>query len=305
MGGGDRGWRDEDVPTDWAGGDEPDLLESPAQHRAWPPDRVGPLARTRTVFDRLVAMNPVVKGVVALAALAAVAVVGIPLLTTGGPVEQVDPAPSVSAPTPDPSQTAEDAFWIRKIPAGRYAVERVAGAVPFSFTVPKKRAEWADGWTAFGDLYVSLDSVGPQAAEAVIYWTGFTASSDNVGVEACGQWWGPPVGRTAANLATAASTTTGTALVTGPSDVTVGGYPAKRLVLTVRDDLDCQPGLLYTWQAPQGGPFWDGTEVGDTVRIWIVDVNGALLYIEGDTHRGAGPELGLEVEQIVESIRFE
>ncbi len=302
MGGGDRSWRDEDVPADRAVGDAPDLLES---HRAWPPDRARPIARARAVFDRIAAMNPVLKGAVALAALAAVAIVGIALLTTGRPVERIDPAPSVSSPRPDPSQTAADTFRIHELPAGRYAIEQVAGAVPFSFTVPKKRAGWAEGWAAFGDLYISLNSVGPQAAEAVIYWTGFTASSDNVGVEACGQWWGPPVGRTVANLATAASTTTGTALVTGPSDVTVGGYPAKRLVLTVREDVDCEPGLLYTWQAPQEGPFWTSTEVGDTVRIWIVEVNGALLYIEGDTHLDADPELGLEVEQIIESIRFE
>ena len=58
-----------------------------------------------------------------------------------------------------------------------------------------------------------------------------------------------PLRALAADLATAAATAPGTELVTGPTDVTVGGHAAKHVVLTVREDLGCDPGYFFTWQA--------------------------------------------------------
>jgi hypothetical protein len=46
------------------------------------------------------------------------------------------------------------------------------------------------------------------------------------------------------------------------------------------------------------------TEGVGPVRIWIVDVDGALLYIDGETHLNADRELGLEIEQTIESTQF-
>ena len=282
-----------------------DLLESAVQEPAWRPARGRANARFPRVRDRLAAMSSRVKGAVAPAGLVVVVVVGVALLPTGHPVVGFDPAPSVSVsvPRPRPSPTAAGILRMRELPAGRHAVEQVAGAVPFSFMVPKKRAKWAEGWADFGDVYLSLNSARPQGAEALIYWAAFTGSDDGVRA-ACGQWAGPPVGRTVANLATAASRSVGTELVAGPTDVTLGGRVAKRVVLTVRDDASCAPGLLYRWRAPRLGPFWSSTDVGDTVRIWIVDVDGALLYVEGDTHQHADPAIGRQIQQIVDSIRF-
>ena len=45
-------------------------------------------------------------------------------------------------------------------------------------------------------------------------------------------------------------------------------------------------------------------EIGDTVRIWLVDMDGEILYIEGDTHEDAGLHLEQDVEQIVASMQF-
>ncbi|MGZ4591590.1 MAG: hypothetical protein ACXV2I_12475 [Actinomycetes bacterium] len=280
-----------------------DLLESAVQERAWRPARGRANARFARVRNLLASLNPRVKGAVAPAGLVVAAVVGVALLPTGRAVVGIDPAPSLSAPPPRPSPTPAAIFRMHELPAGRHAIEQVAGAVPFSLTVPKKRPKWAEGWADFGDVYLSLNSAGPQGAEALIYWTGLTASDDGAGA-ACSQWWGPPVGRTAADLATAASRSVGTELVAGPTDVTLGGRAAKRVVLTVRDDASCAPGLLYRRRAPRLGPFWSSTDVGDTVRIWIVDVDGALLYVEGDTHAHVDPAIGRQIQQIVESIRF-
>ena len=95
----------------------------------------------------------------------------------------------------------------------------------------------------------------------------------------------------------------GTKLVKGPSDVTLGGRPAKHVVLTVRKNVGCDPGFFYTWRTGSGGAFWRTTDVGDTIRVWIVAVDGKRLFIAAAT-KGRPPELKKEIQQIVESIRF-
>ncbi len=61
------------------------------------------------------------------------------------------------------------------------------------------------------------------------------------------------------------------------------------------------------------------TDVGDTIRVWIVEVHGTRLFIAGEVHADTGQDasdenvwtaaekaaLGQEIEQIVDSIQFE
>jgi hypothetical protein len=42
-----------------------------------------------------------------------------------------------------------------------------------------------------------------------------------------------------------------------------------------------------------------------TRPIWIIDVEGTLVWIDGETYKGAGPEPGQQIQQIIDSIRFE
>jgi hypothetical protein len=164
-----------------------------------------------------------------------------------------------------------------------------------------------------GSLYISKDVVGPQEAEAVVFWTSFP---DGDHTDPCAQVLSPQIGPSAADLAGAVATAPGTELVTGPSDVSIGGHPAKHVVLTVREDVGCDPGYFYTWNAVGTmGPLWVETDVGDTIRVWIIDVNGARLFIEAETTTEAlsylenfkRPPLILEqeIQRIVESIRFD
>jgi hypothetical protein len=168
--------------------------------------------------------------------------------------------------------------------------------VPFSLSVP------TSGWERFGSLYISKNTVGPQGAEAVIFWTSFPD-----GAYPCAHLLlpGHPTAPSVADLATAVSTARGTELIAGPSDVTVGGRAAKHVVLTVRDDVGCRPGYFFGWQQHREGAFWAETEPGDTIRVWIVDVNGTRLFIEAETTKQAGSDLDREIQQIVESIRFD
>ena len=165
---------------------------------------------------------------------------------------------------------------------------------------PTERLPDASGFRD-GSLYISKSTVGPQSAEAVVFWTSFP---DGDYADPCANLLSPPVGSSAADLAAAVATAPGTELVTGPSDVTVGGHPAKHVVLTVREDVGCDPGFFYTWHSECLGPCWMETNVGNTIRVWIVDVDGTRLFIEAET-TGQGSDLEQELQQIVESIRFE
>ena len=142
----------------------------------------------------------------------------------------------------------------------------------------------------------------------MLFWT-----PDNVYADPCAQTTlSPPAGPSAADLAVAVSTLPGTD-ATGPSDVTVGGRAAKHVVLTVREDIACNPEQFYLWYNVGEGDDCAGavvcgryaTALGDTIRVWIVEVNGARIFIEAETRKGASPEIEQEIQQIVDSIQFD
>lgn len=175
-------------------------------------------------------------------------------------------------------------------------VSRVVDGVPFSLHVPR------GDWFRFGTVSLNKSIVGPQGAEAIIFWTTFP---DGATAEPCSRVLPSSIGGTAADLAAAVSTAPGTDLVAGPSDVTLGGRPAKLVTLTVREDAGCDPGYFFSWPAVYGGPLWPETPIGTDVSVWIVDVDGTLLFIEAETSEDATDGLYREVMQIVGSIRFD
>lgn len=265
-------------------------LDTTPQCRSWWPAR------------RYADMNNIAKLAIAAAAVVVVAVVGINLLPASGGVggsgPAVSPSPSPSpSPQPSPSPSPAAAAFP---PRGELAIDTrqpmTGGGVPYSFSVP------TSDWISNGDFGIDKAAgVGPDGA-------GFILWPDNapVGVFAdpCANVTAPPIGPSAAALAAAVATLPGTDLVSGPSDVTVGGYPAKHVVLTVREDVDCNANSFYLWYAP-GDLARYATELGSTIRVWIVDVDGKIVWIDGETYKGAGPEPGQEIQQIVDSIRFE
>jgi hypothetical protein len=238
------------------------------------------------------------------------------------PKVAVSPPPSPTAlGSPSPTQAAD---VYREIPPGERQSLTVDG-VPLSFSVPN--GEWWPGIQreAFGSslradtLYIAKQTAGGQRAEAVVFWTTFPGG---VNTGPCHLLMSQPL---AADLAAVMATARGTELVTGPLDVTLGGHEAKHLVLTVREDVGCDPGYFFTWPDECWGTCWIATEVGDKIGVWVVEVDGKQLVIETETTRqgvyvldGDGTrrfveettelsdaELEQEVQQIVESIRFE
>jgi hypothetical protein len=176
--------------------------------------------------------------------------------------------------------------------------------IPFSFSVPTE--SWMPGIQDSDllprSLYIGKSVEGGQAAEAVVFWTAFP---NGVDADPCGSLLSPEIGPSTSELAAAMSTAPGTDLFASPLDVTLGGHEAKLVVLTVREDLGCDPGYFFTWPDECWGECWVFTDPGDTISVWIVEVNGTRVVIEAETKAIADSELEQEVQQIVESIRFE
>jgi hypothetical protein len=195
------------------------------------------------------------------------------------------------------------------------------GGVPVSFVLPRE-APGGVGWMTSGPrvqgltegLYVSADTYGSEAAEAMILWTSFP---DSLPAYPC--LLAPSAGASAADLADAVATAPGTKLVSGPADVTVGGQAAKHVVVMVAPDaflegvsggtrmrtVGCDPGYFFGWESHAQGAFWQETVPGDTIGVWIVEVDGTLLFIEAETHTEAGPAVAQEIDDIIDSVRFE
>jgi hypothetical protein len=75
-------------------------------------------------------------------------------------------------------------------------------------------------------------------------------------------------------------------------------------VVTAREEVFCDPGFFYSWYSECWGPCWTESTVGDTIRVWIVDVDGTPLFIEAETSIQATTYLDREIQRIVGSIRF-
>jgi hypothetical protein len=185
-------------------------------------------------------------------------------------------------------------------------LSRVVAGVHFSLDV--RTAGWGAGPITrdgqrfrSGSLLISKSERGPQGAEAVVFWTSVPRAEH---AQPCTRLLGKPEQVSPAALAAVLASAPGTRLVRGPSNVTVGGRPAKFVVLSVRRDLGCDPGYFYSWPAPCWGACWVETNAGDTVKAWIVSVRGKLLLFEAETTKEASPRLEREVQGIVRSIRF-
>ncbi len=172
----------------------------------------------------------------------------------------------------------------------------------FSFSVP------SHGWERKGSISINKSERGPQGAEAIIYWSSFPdgdyADPFDHTARPCARLLSMPVGPSAAGLAAAVSMAPGTELLSGPSRARVGGFRARYLTLTVRENIGCHPGFFFTWNDELGGALWTRTGVGDAMRVWIVDLGGSRLFIGAATTPQASPELEQEIQRIVRSIRF-
>lgn len=293
-----------EAPSTEPAGEEPPAPSGIPSRRSDPaPSRTDALGSPRR--------SPRWVGVLILVTLALIATAGSwlgsrderqPSTVSAGPAEErssteSSPAAASSSPTSTDGPIAS-------VGGGRPRL-RVAG-IPFSIRIP------SSGWERFAErgsplrpgtmVSINRSIAGPQDAEAIIFWSTFP---DGAIAQPCGILLDRVVGPSAADLAAAVATAPGTELVVGPSNVTVGGRTAKHVELVVREHRGCDPGYFYTWRDVFGGALWPKTPPRSTIRVWIVDIDRKLLFLEAETSPQASPDLEREVWEIVRSIRFE
>ena len=251
-------------------------------------------------------MNGFAKFAIAAAAVVAIAIVGINLLPrTGGDVGVAATA-SPSA-TPSPSPLSAPSASISFLPAGELAPGRhtlLEDSIVFSIQVP-------DGWHTSGFPCLGGGCASPKggwlqrgaddSTEPDAVWMPIW-SVDNVASDPCAHT-AAPVATSAAALAAAVASLPGTDAISAPTDVVVGGRPAKHVVIKVRADIECAPRQFQMWA--DHGIFRWASALGQTNRVWIIDVHGQRVWIEAETYEGATPALETEIQGMIDSIRFE
>ncbi len=260
-----------------------------------------PQRRPRWPARRIATVNTTAKFAIAAAAVLVVAVVGINLLPSTGGVGGTAASPSTT-PTltpslpPNPTQSFP--------PAGELAIGRhsmIREGVRFSINVA------APGWRSQQGFEVIKGTEGEPDGAGLLFWS---TTPDNVYANPCAHTpLSPAAGPGIASLATAVSRIPGTQLVSGPTDLTVDGQPVKRTVITIPENIDC-PGLLKLWyddgMGSEAGRF--PTVLPSTMRVWMIDVDGTTVWIDGETYATYGdtsPTLESEIQQMIESIVFE
>ncbi len=239
---------------------------------------------------------------IAAAAVLAIAVVGVNLLPGQGPGFGQGPPPSPSpTATPSPSPVAELLPADVALDAGTYYIEdrNFVAAERFTLTLP-------DGWATDEDTFITKN----QGEPGEVYLAPWVVS--HIFSDAC-QWEGPrnlvDAGTTVDELVSALEDQEGRQ-ASSPTDVTVGGFPAKRIELTVPADLDtatCTNGNLRYW--PQAGPDMSGgmccNPPGNTDVLYVVDVDGRRTVVVARHYPDSSMEDRAELQAVVDSIEID
>ena len=266
--------------------------------------------RQRVVFGprRTLAMNSTIKVILAAAAVIAVVVAGISLLprndaAVGGPSSASPSAGPTTGPSAAPLRMLPEFPGVSDDVAPGTYLWAAGAATPadITFTVPA-------GWTSRFAI-PNKDRGGPGEI-AVGNWIIF-----NVYEDPC-QWQesllNPTVGPTVDDLATALAAQKDRNATT-PKDVMLGGYPAKRIELSIPADLDpatCDNGVIRTWLAPGedtalvGDSLNLGMHPGQLNVVYIVDVNGDRLVIDTWHMPGTSAADLAELDAILASMRI-
>jgi hypothetical protein len=181
---------------------------------------------------------------------------------------------------------------------GRFAATVAGVRLTFDISTP--------GWhpSAMSGQYDGGVIRGPDFEDSFGFWSPNVVMSDP-----CDSESGRPVGPTAADLATAIASIPGVDVV-APTNATVDGHKAKYLEVTVPADLVCPGsddqtavtlwrfGDLHSGMGHAFGP-------GHRILVWIVDVDGARIFIEANMSPIDVTVTVRDIREIVDSIRFE
>lgn len=254
-----------------------------------------------TVQDRAQVPVRYVKLVIAVIAIMVVAIAGTNLLPSSADVDG-----SGVADSPSPSPSSSSAVTVSEPPSseilpGKFLMAGWQRGV--ELTVPAGWSSTDDGRSIYKTFWGSFGGPGLGVYDVT-----------HVVADVC-----PPepsyveVGPTAEDLATALGNVAGLER-SGPIDVVLGGYPARKFVFTTPQGfgLTCYGGgegrsILENVNATESN---FGVLSGGTATIYVVDVEGDRLVIASH-YRGAGyyqggtAEDSTELEAIIASIYIE
>ena len=244
-------------------------------------------------------LNNVVKVLIAAAAVVAVAFVGLSFLPRQDGVGSPSQSPSPTR-TPSTPPSASPGVAVGNLQPGTYRIgDPSVTTVPYTFTVPA-------GWTGRGDGDISRNA--EQSDE--VHFT--PAIVTHVYTDACkSEGTLTPVGPTVDDLVRALVDQVGSEVST-PVDVTLGGYPAKRIDVSIPAELDvatCRhPGeLIQIWADVDEQGFFaiPANPPGLASPLYIADVAGTRVVMFG----GGGPDASAsdlaELQAVLDSITFE
>lgn len=241
----------------------------------------------------------------AVAAVVLVAVVGGVMLLPGnssGPGTPTATASPTPSPSPSPSPSAKVAIGL--MDPGTYRIDFASRTpVPFTFTVPAGWAGRPDGY-----VYKNVDQPDELGFLPFIVTHIYADACNSAGALT-------EVGPTVDDLVRALVDQVGSDAST-PVDATLGGYPAKRIDMSVPAELDtatCRyPGeLIQIWADPAETGFFalpvdPANPAADQVsRVYVADVNGDRVVILTGHAPGASTSDIAELDGVIDSIRFE
>ena len=240
-------------------------------------------------------MNTLAKTAIAAAAVLVVAILGYNLLPGNQVGGQPTPTPIV---TPTPSPSAPPDIEVGSLSAGTYLYSEFT-LIPFTVTVPNGWAMNLDGFILKGG---SLEGETGATGVAFAPWL-----ITHVYGDSC-QWQGTL--REAGSrqlLATALAEQTGHT-TTGPTEITLGGRAASRLVLSVAADFDrntCQSSVLRLW--PDPGPDERGGHriyPGQTTTVYALEDGGEAMVLFTVSNEGSAAGDVAELQTILDSVQF-
>ncbi len=93
-----------------------------------------------------------------------------------------------------------------------------------------------------------------------------------------------------------------------PEEIAVGGYPGKKLTLHVPDDArfkECDESTFATFAVAGEDKALQAQGPGEIDEIWIVDVDGSVVLLQGGYYADTPPGVVDELREILSSATFD
>ena len=238
-------------------------------------------------------MTSIAKVAIAIAAVVAVAIAGLNLLPntsgSGGIGPSPTPSPSVF---PRPSGSLSPSGYMPRgtLSAGTYEAVSEFDLVPFSFTVP-------EGWNSEG-WYLTTSSIATPRPDLSVTFV----PVGNLYEDPClATLASPAVGPTVDDLAAAAGALPGTQ-DSSTVDVTLDGRAGKLVKYVIPEGSACDKFMITRDLAE--GDLYEEAPYGETVRMWILDVDGSRFVITAIYHPSTPQADRDELQAVIDSVTF-